>query len=112
MKNELERNGNPLPVFDFNKLTEFRVTLRPANGGSNGEIPPSNGEIKPEVGGIKGEIKILDAISKNPGIKREGLRGITGISLRTIDRIVRRLTDDEKIEYRGSKRTGGWYVRT
>ena len=22
------------------------------------------------------------------------------------------MTDDEKIEYRGSKRTGGWYVRT
>ena len=22
------------------------------------------------------------------------------------------MTDDEKIEYRGSKRTGGWYVKT
>lgn len=50
-----------LPVFDYNKRTEFRVT---------------------------------------------------GISLRTIDRIIKRLTNDEKIEYRGSKRTGGWYVRT
>ena len=65
-----------------------------------------------EIGEITGEIKILDAIEKNPGIKRDRLRAITGISLRTIDRIVKRLTNDEKIEYRGSKRTGGWYVRT
>ena len=82
------------------------------SGEINGEIITSNGEIKPETGEITGEIKILDAISKNPGIKRERLRAITGISLRTIDRIVKRLTDDEKIEYRGSKRTGGWYVKT
>ena len=112
VKNELERNGNPLPVFDYNKRTEFRVTLCPANGEINGEITTSNGEIKPEVGEINGEMKILVAITENPGIKRDRLRAITGISLRTIDRIVRRLTDDEKIEYRGSKRTGGWYVRT
>ena len=112
VKNELERNGNPLPVFDYNKRTEFRVTLCPANGEINGEITTSNGEIKPEVGEINGEMKILEAITENPGIKRDRLRAITGISLRTIDRIVRRLTDDERIEYRGSKRTGGWYVRT
>ena len=112
VKNELERNGNPLPVFDYNKRTEFRVTLCPANGEINGEITTSNGEIKPEVGEINGEMKILEAITENPGIKRDRLRSITGISLRTIDRIVKRLTNDEKIEYRGSKRTGGWYVRT
>ena len=98
VKNELERNGNPLPVFDYNKRTEFRVTLCPANGEINGEITTSNGEIN-------GEMKILEAITENPGIKRDRLRSITGISLRTIDRIVKRLTDDEKIEYRGSKRT-------
>ena len=112
VKNELERNGNPVPVFDYNKLTEFRVTLRPASGEITGKITTSNGEIKQEIGEITGEIKILDAIEKNPGIKRDRLRAITGISLRTIDRIVKRLTNDEKIEYRGSKRTGGWYVRT
>ena len=108
VKNELERNGNPLPVFDYNKRTEFRVTLRPANG----EIKPDIGEIKPDIGEMTGEMKIFDTISKNPGIKRDRLLLLTGISLRTIDRIVKRLTEDEKIEYRGSKRTGGWYVRT
>ena len=112
VKNEMEHNGNPAPVFDYNKQTEFRVTLRPAVGEINGGIPPSNGEIKPPSGEINGEIKIWEVISKNPGIKRDRMMMLTGISLRTIDRIVRRLTDSQKIEYRGSKRTGGWYVRT
>ena len=104
----MERNGNPSPVFDCNRQTEFRVTLRPATGGINGEITPSNGEIKLK----NGEMQIWDAISKNPGIKRDRLQMLTGIPLRTIDRIVKRLTAVQKIEYRGSKRTGGWYVRT
>ena len=115
----MERNGNPSPVFDCNRQTEFRVTLRPATGGINGEITPStggiNGEITPPNGEIKlknGEMQIWDAISKNPGIKRDRLQMLTGIPLRTIDRIVKRLTAVQKIEYRGSKRTGGWYVRT
>ena len=72
VKNELECNGNPLPVFDYNKRTEFKVTLCPANGEINGKITASNGEIN-------GEMKILDAITKNPGIKREHLRAITGV---------------------------------
>ncbi len=139
IKKEMESNGNPPPVFDVNKITEFRVTLRPSVGeiktqngevrgeikaknGEVGEIKAQNGEINGEVGEIKaqngeingdsGEIKIYDAIANNPGIKREALLLMTGISLRTIDRIVKRLTDDKKIEYRGSKRTGGWFVRT
>ena len=79
VKNELKCNGNPLPVFDYNKRTEFRVTLCPANDEINGKITASNGEIKPEVGEINGEIKIWDAITKNPGIKRDHLRAITGV---------------------------------
>ena len=101
IKKEMEENGNPNPIFDVNKLTEFRVTLRPAIG-----------EINGESGEINGEMKIYSAICKNPGIKREKLFLLTEIPLRTIDRIVKRLKDAKKIEYRGSKRIGGWFVRT
>ena len=126
-------DANPPPVFDVNKITEFRVTLRPSvgdiSGEINGEIKAPNGdageirgEIKAKTGEVckingeinakSGEIKIYDAIAENPGIKREKLLLITGIPLRTIDRIVKRLIEIKKIEYRGSKRTGGWFVRT
>ncbi len=143
IKKEMEENGNPNPIFDVNKLTEFRVTLRPSvggiktinaksgtiNGGINGEVGTINGksgEINAKRGEInggingksgeinakRGEIKIYSAICDNPGIKRERLLLLTKIPLRTIDRNVKRLTDAKKIEYRGSKRTGGWFPRT
>ena len=122
VKAELEKNGNPPPVFDVNKRTEFRVTLRPApdNGDKESVISPSgeinapNGEINAPNGEINGEEKIIRAIESHPGIKREGLLLKTGIPLRTIDRILRRLKAEEntKIEYRGSKKTGGWFIKS
>ena len=131
VKKEMEANCNPQPVFDVNKRTEFRVTLLPAthktggdsgemlspsgdSGEINGESPSQSGEINGEITGKSGEIKVYQAIAEHPGIKREALLLATGIPLRTIDRIVKRLSsgDSRKIEYRGSKRTGGWFVRT
>ena len=74
-----------------------------------GEI---NGEIKSPGGEINGEIKIYQAVVATPGIKREALLLTSKIPLRTIDRILKRLKESGKIEYRGSKKTGGWYVKT
>lgn len=133
VKVELEKNGNPPPVFDVNKRTEFRVTLCPApspagnmetagrailpDGEITGGMGGDNGRIKPVIspdGEITGEIKILHAIEAHPGIKREGLLLETQIPLRTIDRILQRLKKREysKIEYRGSKKTGGWFIKS
>ena len=134
VKAELEKNGNPPPIFDVNKRTEFRVTLRPIpdhgdkkavispsgeineplnqfNGGINEPLNQLNGEINGE---INGEKKIILAIAGHPGIKRDGLLLETQIPLRTIDRILRHLREgaDAKIEYRGSKKTGGWFIKS
>ena len=123
VKAELENNGNPPPIFDVNKRTEFRVTLRPIpdhgdkravispNGGIKEPLNQSNGEIN---GKINGEKKIILAIAGHPGIKRDGLLLETQIPLRTIDRILRHLREgaDAKIEYRGSKKTGGWFIKS
>jgi ATP-dependent DNA helicase RecG len=163
VKAEMEINGNPPPIFDVNKRTEFRVTLRPVsvsynkeiivvpngeingeNGeinGGNGEINGGNGEINGEInggngeinGGINGgngeindginggnggtnvkngEIKIVHAIENHPGIKREGLLLETKIPLRTIDRFLQHLKRESQIEYRGSRKTGGWFIKS
>lgn len=148
VKTELQKNGNPPPVFDVNKLTEFRVTLCPSvgeinsevgtingtingmiNGTINGEVGTINGEngginggikatndeigtINAKSGTINGEIKIKAIIGLKPGIKREGLLLETKIPLRTIARILQRLKQQGVVEYRGSKRTGGWFPRT
>ena len=130
VKTELENNGNPPPIFDVNKRTEFRVTLRPVpdngdkravispNGGINEPLNELNGEINGEINSHGGEIngakKVILAIAGHPGIKRDGLLLKTQIPLRTIDRILRHLREgaNAKIEYRGSKKTGGWFIKS
>ena len=79
----------------------------PDNGGINEPLNQLNG-------GINGEKKIFLAIAGHPGIKRDGLLLETQIPLRTIDRILRHLREgaDAKIEYRGSKKTGGWFIKS
>ena len=126
VKTELENNGNPPPIFDVNKRTEFRVTLRPVpdngdkktvispNGGIKEPLNELNGGINPHGGEINGAKKIILAIAGHPGIKRDGLLLETQIPLRTIDRILRHLREgaNAKIEYRGSKKTGGWFIKS
>ena len=139
VKTELSNNGNPSPQFDINRITEFRVTMLPAippdsngkmNGEINGKIKPGNGRTNGEMtstGEINGKIKIRKEIAAvgttndeivyqiivdNPGIKRESILKGTEISLRTIDRILQRMKCSGRIEYRGSRKTGGWFVKT
>ena len=56
--------------------------------------------------------EILKVIADKPGIKRAKLHELSGISLRTLDRLLSALTKgtQPKIIYRGSKKTGGWYM--
>ena len=90
-------------------------TIKPSDDVINptdGTINLGNGTIKSSDGTINGEEVVFAKICQSPGIKREGLLIATHLSLRTIARILKRLSDNKRVEYRGSKRTGGWYVRT
>ena len=138
---ELEQAGNRPAQFDVNKKTEFRVTIiarpqksdqiNPESGQINpesGQINPESGQINPESGRINpesGRIKnvrsydiksqddaVLCAIQDCPGIKADGIFLQIRTSTRSVRRSLERLSGALKIEYRGSKRTGGWYVRT
>lgn len=83
--------------------------------------PQKSGQINPESGQIKNvrsyDIKsqddaVLCAIQDCPGIKADGIFLQIRTSTRSVRRSLERLSGASKIEYRGSKRTGGWYVRT
>ena len=117
---ELEQNGNRPAQFDVNKKTEFRVTII-AKSLESGQIKGESGQINPESGQIKNvhsyDIKsqddaVLRAIQDCPGIKADGIFLQVRTSTRSVRRSLERLSSASKIEYRGSKRTGGWYVRT
>ena len=96
-------------------IKSFDGTIKPSDDVINptdGTINLGNGTIKSSDGTINGEEVVFAKICQSPGIKREGLLIATHLSLRTIARILKRLSDNKRVEYRGSKRTGGWYVRT
>ena len=135
---ELQKNGNPVAQFDVNKLTEFRVTImiRPQSGQINSESGQIKWSDKPESGTItqkSGTINtesgtmtvlaktydigsqdkaVLKIVGDNPGIKKDRIFLIVQTSLRSVQRTLERLESANKIEYRGSKRTGGWFVKT
>ena len=126
---ELVRNGNPKAQFDVNKLTEFRVTVlaRSESGQIKWHDKPKSGQISSECGQIKpesGQIKqakpydtdaqdhaTLEVIRNKPGIKLEAIFLEIRTPTRSVRRVLERLSASGKIEYRGSKRTGGWFVK-
>jgi ATP-dependent DNA helicase RecG len=50
-------------------------------------------------------------ISKNPGINREQLSDLTGISINTLKDQIKKLIEENLIERKGSKKTGGYFVK-
>ena len=110
---ELEQAGNRPAQFDVNKKTEFRVTII-AKSFEGGQINPESGRIKNVRSyDIKSQDDaVLCAIQDCPGIKADGIFLQIRTSTRSVRRSLERLSGASKIEYRGSKRTGGWYVRT
>ena len=126
VKKELAENGNPPPYFDLNRGTEFRVTVVARQDGevnsTIGEVNPVVGEVNSAIGEVKlpiGEVKriatddelVYQLICKTPGTKREKIFLEIKTSLRSIERSLKRLKDAGRIEYRGSDKTGGWFIR-
>ena len=158
VKTELENNGNPPPIFDVNKRTEFRVTLLPSAlpvkttenellkepGGRI--IEPlkqktTENELLNELGGRineplnqkkskneplkrhlsreekKNEQKkrLLRYIEAHPRCQQKELAKYLNISPATLKRLLEDMTSDPanaRIEHRGSKKTGGWFIKS
>ena len=63
-------------------------------------------------GGINGGINLLLVfISENQNLSAKAISENMNEPLRTIQRWIKKLKDEGKIEYRGSKKTGGYYVK-
>ncbi len=87
----------------------------------SGQINLESGQINPESGQIN-QVKpyntdaqdraVLEVIRNNPGIKLDAIFLEIKTSTRSVRRVLERLSLSDKIEYRGSKRTGGWFVKT
>ena len=54
---------------------------------------------------------MYDYIKKNPGQKAGSIADILNIPMRTAQRRIKKLKDNDKIKFIGSSKTGGYYVK-
>ncbi|WP_312920782.1 ATP-binding protein [Stutzerimonas nitrititolerans] len=64
------------------------------------------------VGGVSGGVKkLLEFIEENPGLTAKAISEAMDTPLRTIERWLKALREQEKIEFQGAPRTGGYVVK-
>ena len=79
-------------------------------GGLNGQL---NGQLNGTLSGTLNERQksVLDFIAATPGVQAQVLIDKLLIPRDTLNKIIKTLTDRGLIERRGSKKTGGYYVK-
>lgn len=80
----------------------------------SGGVKKSSGGVKPHLSGESGGVKfpeqhIYDTIEEMPGLNAPALSAQLNISLRTVQRYLKKLADEGKITYQGAPKTGGYY---
>ena len=79
------------------------------NSWSPKEIPVLSGSLADALS--SGQQAVLDCIKAHEGIKVPGISDLTNIPSKSIERHVSALIAHNLIEHRGSKKTGGYYVK-
>ena len=70
---------------------------------------PVNDPINEPVNDVLKDI--LEFIKSNPGIKKTAIITHTGKSKATLTRYLKQLVERNLIEYKGSDKTGGYYLK-
>ena len=71
----------------------------------------NSGGVKTSNGGVNLQDKILQEIKNNGGLNAPSLASRLSLSLRTVQRYLKELTESKKIEFRGAPKNGGYYSR-
>ena len=97
------------PVFYSD--TQFTVKLYNVNYNANEQASGGiNGGLSDGLNGGK-SVQVLNIIKDNPKVTINDINKLSGISVRTIERIISNLKNDEIIKRVGSKKTGYWEVK-
>lgn len=74
---------------------------------------PLNGVVSGGVNGVVsgGVTELLEFISKNPGMRANELSKHIDIPLRSVQRWLKQLKDENKIEFQGASKTGGYFLK-
>ena len=91
----------------FNSAMARKRRMKSNDGGVNGGV---NGGENEKRGGVNLEELLFDAIRNNPGLNAPTLAEMLQKSLRTVQRYLKQLTENERIEFRGAPKNGGYHV--
>ncbi len=98
--------GLPEPVFEVTQggmaVTVYKEIAASQNDGANERV---NGGVN---GGVN---QLLSYLQAHPGKRASELVEPLGTSLRTIERWLKQLKDNDQIEFRGAPKTGGYYPK-
>ena len=114
---EIEKWGSGLKrIYEECQLNNVRVEFETLKSGFlvifHRDLAITETETVPEDGGINGGINpLFSYIKNNPGKRTIDIAKNLNISLRTAERWIRKLRDEGRIEFKGSKKTGGYYPR-
>jgi ATP-dependent DNA helicase RecG len=107
-------NDNNLPDPEFKESGNFFQTIfrKPptSNGGLNEGLNEPNERLNEGLNeGLK---TLLEAIINHPGTMAKDLSGLLeNRPIKTLERQIKQLTDKNLIERRGSRKTGGYYLK-
>ena len=105
--------GLPAPEYRQNEFMVY-ATIR-QHGDAAGQVAGNgvvNGDVNGDVTSLKGVLKdIYLIVLNNPGIKIAQVAELRGKSESTVWKQLNELTKKGIIEYRGSDKTGGYYVK-
>jgi Fic family protein len=73
-------------------------------------LKPKKGAVRHRETGENLSERILAEIRANPGINTPALASMLNLSLRTTQRHLQALTESGKIEFRGARKNGGYYL--
>ncbi len=101
--------GNPPVNPPVNPSDDMVDTVLDTDAVSGLKSGPLNGSLS---GPLSGPLKdvVMNLIAEIPGVNRKDLVRRTGVSERTMTRNLSELERSGKIEHRGSKKTGGYYL--
>ena len=89
---------------DLLRLLAESGGVKTQNGGASSRIENQNGGVNSL------ELQIIDALEKMPGLNAPALATALDKSLRTTQRYLKKLSEEDKIEFRGAAKNGGYFL--
>jgi len=105
VQQELKENGNPDPVFDYQRIGVFGVSV--FEMWEEKESPPTD-----QISSVKTSVKILELINGNNRITIPEMAEKIGISVKGVEKNISSLKKEGYLERAGSRKTGYWVVKS